>query len=97
MTENQREWRSARDELVTIMRELGFPKELGEQIARELGSPKAIRRMSAYLAYERPRRVETVVDEMLAIRSDIERWKEKKASEEANRKYNEMLNRRRYQ
>ncbi|ETP70940.1 hypothetical protein UYO_3118 [Lachnospiraceae bacterium JC7] len=32
-----------------------------------------------------------VVDEMLAICSEIERWREKKATEEANAKYNEML------
>ena len=33
-----------------------------------------------------------VVDEMLAIGSDIERWKEKKSSEAANASYNEILN-----
>ena len=38
------------------------------------------------------RRVELVVDEMLAIRSEILVWKEKKASEEANARYNEVLN-----
>ena len=31
------------------------------------------------------------MDEMLAIRSEIDVWKEKKASEEANARYNEML------
>ena len=33
-----------------------------------------------------------VVDEMLAIRSEIDAWREKKASEEANARYNEILN-----
>jgi len=33
------------------------------------------------------------VDEMLAIRAEIEAWRNKKASEEANARYNEMLNR----
>ena len=32
-----------------------------------------------------------VVDEMLAIRSEIDAWRDKKASEEANAAYNEML------
>ena len=35
---------------------------------------------------------ELVVDEMLAIRSEIDAWKEKKASEKANARYNEVLN-----
>ena len=30
-------------------------------------------------------------DEMFAICSDVERWREKKASEAANASYNEML------
>ncbi len=36
--------------------------------------------------------MELIVDEMLAICSEIDAWKEKKASEEANARYNEMLN-----
>ena len=70
---------------------LGFPAELGEQIARQLGSPKAMNRMLAYLHYTKPKKAEIIVDEMLAIRSEIEAWREKKAAEEANAKYNEML------
>ena len=35
--------------------------------------------------------MEEVVDEMLAIRSEIEAWRAKKNSEDANAKYNEML------
>ena len=85
------EWIRAKDALVREMSELGFPEELGEMIARHLGSPKAIRRMTAYLEYEKPKKAEVVVDEMLAIRSEIDLWKEKKAAEEANARYNEML------
>ena len=72
--------------------DLGFPKELGLEIAKHLGSPQAIRRMNAYLYYVKPTKAELVVDEMLAIRSEIDLWKEKKAAEEANAKYNEILN-----
>ena len=32
------------------------------------------------------------VDEMLAICSEISDWREKKASQEANARYNEILN-----
>ena len=91
MTTDQKEWALARDELVHSIVELGFPEELGNEIARNLGSPKAMRRMNSYLYNVKPRSVELVVDEMLAIRSEIGAWREKKASEEANARYNEML------
>ena len=38
MTENQMEWSRKRDELVSAIKQLGFPRELGEQIAKQLGS-----------------------------------------------------------
>ena len=56
-----------------------------------LGSPKAMERMMAYLYNVKPNSAELIVDEALAICSDIDRWREKKASEAANAKYNEML------
>lgn len=88
----RQEWSRTRDELVRALVELGFPEELGNEIAKNLGSPKAMRRMTAYLGYVKPKSVELVVDEMLAIMSEIAAWKEKKASEEANMRYNEVLN-----
>lgn len=91
MTANQYEWSRARDELVEAIKQLGFPEELGVQIAKQLGSPKAMSRMMGYLYNVKPRSAELIVDEMLAICSDIDAWKEKKASEEANARYNEML------
>ena len=90
MTAEQRLWSRTRDDLVRAMESLGFPAELGEAAARHLGSPKAMERMIAYLRYEQPETDELVVDEMLAIRSEIDAWREKKASEEANARYNEM-------
>lgn len=91
MTDGRSEWTAARNELVNIITELGFPAEFGEHAARMLGSPKAIRRMTSYLQYERPTDIETVADELLAICGEIDAWKEKKGSEEANSKYNEVL------
>lgn len=88
----QIEWSRKRDELVRAIKQLGFPEELGAQIARQLGSPKAMDRMLAYLYNVKPRTAELIVDEMLAICSDIETWHNKKAAEEANAKYNELLN-----
>ena len=92
MTPDQILWSRTRDELVMAMESLGFQKELGEAVARHLGSPKAMERMIAYLSYVRPQTEELVVDEMLAIRSEVDAWKEKKAAEEANARYNEILN-----
>ena len=88
-------WIAARDELVAGIEELGFPRELGEEIAKNLGSPKAMERMSAYLRYVKPRSAELIVDEMLAIRSDIDAWHKKKEGEEANYKYTMYLNEKR--
>ena len=91
MTEKQIYWSRKRDELVTAIKQLGFPRELGEQIAKQLGSPKAMDRMLAYIYNVKPRTAELIVDEMLAICSDIDTWRKKKSAEEANAKYNEIL------
>ena len=91
MMDCRMEWTRSRDQLVSAIRDLGFPEELGEQIAKQLGSPKAMNRMMGYLYNVKPRSAELIVDEMLAICSDIDRWREKKASEEANARYNEIL------
>ena len=84
-------WNLAHDNLVSAVADLGFPAELGDAIARHLGSPKAIDRMTAYLHYEKPASDTVIVDEMLAIRAEIDAWREKKESQEANASYNELL------
>ncbi len=92
MTADQKEWADARDELVSSITGLGFPESFGNEIAKNLGSPKAMKRMKAYLYYVQPKSADLIVDEMLAICSDIDTWRKKKAGEEANARYNEMLN-----
>ena len=74
------EWTMARDELVRAVTDLGFPAELGEAAARHLGSPKAMDRMRKYLEYTQPQTAELIVDEMLAIREEIDAWRERKNS-----------------
>lgn len=86
----QREWSMVREDLVNSITSLGFPEELGNDIAKTLGSPKAIRRMISYLHHVRPDSVELVVDEMLAIRAEIDAWKDRKEALDANARYNEM-------
>ena len=85
-------WSRARDELVSALTALGYPEELGEAVARHIGYPKGIERMISYLNYVKPAKVELVVDEMISIRSEIDAWTEKKASQQANAAYNEFLN-----
>ena len=89
--DNRSEWARSRDQLVSAIRNLGFPEELGKQMAKQLGSPKAMDRMMGYLNNVKPKSAELIVDEMLAICSEIDAWREKKAGEEANAGYNEML------
>ena len=91
MADYRADWARAKDELNISLQSLGFPSELGDAIAKQLGSPKAIYRMISYLDNVKPKTVELVVDEMLAIRSEIDAWHDKKASEAANAAYNEML------
>ena len=76
----QDEWTRARNALVDTVVALGFPAELGQAAARHLGSPRAMDRMTKYLLYVQPEKVELVVDEMLAIREEIDAWKRKKQS-----------------
>ena len=91
-TPNQRMWAQARDRLAGTITSLGFPEEFADLLAKQLGSPKAIDRMTDWLYHVRPHSVEMVVDEMLAICSDIEAWKKKKESQEAQWGYTRWLN-----
>ena len=84
-------WTRSKEKLVRTVVSLGFPEELGDAAARHLGSPKAIDRMTAYLNCEKPTDADTVVDEMLAIRAEIDAWKRKKTAEESNNAYNDLL------
>lgn len=91
MTPNQYLWAQARDRLVAAVTGLGYSAELAELMARELGSPKAIDRMTSYIRQARPCTEEMLVDEMLAIKEEIETWRRKKEAEEAQAQYNARL------
>jgi hypothetical protein len=64
-------------------------------MAKQLKSPKAIDRMTAYVRHGYARNMEMLADEMLAICADTENWREKKESQEAQAKYNAYLYERR--
>lgn len=52
---------------------------------------KTMGRMINYLNQVKPKSPEEIVDEMLAIMEDRDRWVRKKSAEYYNRKYNELL------
>jgi hypothetical protein len=92
MTSNQRIWAISRDHLAAAVSSLGYPEEFADLLAKQLGSPKGIDRLTSYLYQAKPGTVDMIIDEMLAIRSEIEAWKEKKESQEAQAGYNSWLN-----
>ena len=96
MTPNQYLWAQARARLVAAVAEAGFSAELAELMARQLKSPKAIDRMAAYIRLAHPRTEEMLVDEMLAICAEIETWRQKKESQEAQARYNAWLDYRKW-
>ena len=91
MTPNQILWSRSRDNLVTAVTSLGFSPELADLLARELGSPKAIDRMTSYVRQAKPHSEEMLVDEMLAIKAEIETWRERKEAMEVQASYNARL------
>ncbi len=91
-TPNQRMWTQARDRLAGTITSLGFPEEFADLLAKQLGSPKAIDRLTSYLYQAKPRSMEMIIDEMLAIRAEIDAWRERKESLEAQEGYSRWLN-----
>ena len=92
MTSNQIIWAQARDRLAAAVASLGYPKEFAGLLAKELGSPGAIDRMTSWLYQARPRSVEMIADEMLSIRAEIDAWRDRKESREAQYRNNAWLN-----
>lgn len=83
----------AYDGLLAAVVACGFPAEFGQALAAGLGSENAIRRMTGYLLAARPRSMEEVADEMVAICEQRDRWVERKKSEYYQTKVNEFYNR----
>ncbi len=89
----KKEWVRARNRLVEEVTLAGFPEELGQAMARQLGSPAAMERMRAYIALAHPATAEEMVDEMLGICSEIASWRRVKDSRMANARYQEIRRR----
>ena len=86
MTDNRILWAEAKNRLAAAVSFLGFAPELAELMAKQLGSPKAIDRMTKYIYLARPRSEEMLVDEMLAICDEIDAWRRKKTGQEGGKK-----------
>ena len=91
MPDYKSEWAEARDRLRTAVAALGYPSDLADLLAKELGSPRGIERLTSYIYHAKPRSLEMIVDEMLAIKGQIDAWRSKKESEEVQAAYNARL------
>ena len=91
MTEYQQQWIEARKRLRKAVTILGYPSVLADLLSRELGSPKGIDRLTSYIYHAKPGSLEMIVDEMLAIKEQIESWRSKKENEVAQASYNARL------
>lgn len=65
MTAGQYEWLRAKNQLVDAVKQLGFPEELGLEIAKNLGSPGAMSRMRK----QTPNITKYFVTDLAAMRS----------------------------
>lgn len=91
MTEHRRLWAQAKAELTRAVIALGFPAELADLMAQQLHSPNAMDRMTAWLRRVRPRRMEIIADELLAVCADTETWRQRIQSREAQAGYRAWL------
>ena len=77
--------------LIETIKRLGHPEEFGMLIAAELGTEKQMTRMISYLVRLKPQSAEEIADEMLSIKEEFERYREKKVIEYYNEKNNLLM------
>lgn len=92
MTPNRKMWALSRNDLARTVAALGYPEEFADLLAKQLGSPKAIDRLASYIRQAHPDSMEMIIDEMLAIRAEIDAWRKKKENREAQEGYSRWLN-----
>lgn len=80
------------NQIISLVKRKGYPEAFGLLIAQELGTEKQMARMIGYLLSSKKVSMEDIADEMLAIKSDFQNYKQKKITEYNNSKYNEILN-----
>ena len=83
------------EELLDAVVELGFPEEFGAALAAGLGGEWSMRRMIEYLRGARPRTMEQVADELVAILDQRRAIVEHQMSEHAQASLTAFYNRER--
>lgn len=79
------------NKLVAAITSLGYPEEFGTLIAMSLGTEKTMSRMTAYIYKSRPQSAEEIADEMLSIKAEFAKYREKKIAEYYNGKLNQLM------
>ncbi len=78
--------------LIRTIERAGFPAEFGMAAADILGTEKQMLRMVSWIIQYKPESAEDIVDEMISIKEEFERYRKKKMSEYYNVKLNELMN-----
>lgn len=78
-------------ELYDMMQKRGYPEPFCREVTRNLNTDWTAQRMIGYLSHYQKPRLEDIADEVLAVLSDRHSIMEKKATEEANARWNEMM------
>ena len=78
-------------ELYRLMLKRGYPEPFCDEVTRNLNTDWTAQRMIGYLSHYEKLRLEDVADEVLAILSDRNRIMDKKETEAANARWNEMM------
>lgn len=82
-----------RQQLIHAVVDLGYPRELGNLLADELGGSWSMTRMTEYLRGTRPQSLELIADELVSIIDMRHAIAEKNETERANAGWNAFLNR----
>lgn len=73
------------------MMKRGYPEVFCDEVTKNLNTDWTAQRMIGYLSHYQKLRLEDIADEVLAILNDRNRIMEKKATEEANIRWNEIM------
>lgn len=82
---------NCKEELLGALSRLGYPREFGLLLISELKYDKAVTRLLSYIRQFRPKTADVIVDEMLAIKSDFEKYRNSALMEYTNIKNNELM------
>lgn len=73
------------------MMKRGYPEVFCDEVTKNLNTDWTAQRMIGYLSHYQKLRLEDIADEVLAILNDRNRIIDKKATEEANIRWNEIM------